>query len=700
MFRDRAEDVIPRLRWPAHSRSKGRGSWKVASGCPGGDRFRHAVAVVGASREACIRRRIDTLALMCGIAGKVSAADPVDRHLLERMCSAVEHRGPDSRGVYIQDGVGLGVQRLRVIDLVTGDQPIYNEDRSIVVVQNGEIYNYQRLRSELEQRGHAFATRTDTEVIVHLYEERGVDCVRSLRGMFAFALWDARRQQLLLARDRLGKKPLFYAMKGDTLWFASEARAILEDPVIERDVDFDAVDSFLQLQYVPHPSSAFAALRKLPPAHTLFWHEGQIRIDRYWRLSYRSGGIIDQHEAHERLREALLEATSLRLRSDVPLGAFLSGGVDSSAVVAAMANQGGRVKTFSIGFGAAGYDETEHAREVATLFDTDHHELRVEPNAIEVLPRLVWHYGEPFADHSAIPSFYLAELTRRHVTVALNGDGGDESFAGYTRYLGRRVDHFSALPRSARAALARIAQLLGHDATERGFRSRFERATYVSLLRPHERYAKWMAYFDERERADLYTPEFRHALGANRTAPTVVAVPYLGSDAEDEINRLLDVDVQTYLPGDLLVKMDIASMAHSLEVRSPLLDHQFMELAAGLPGAWKLAGRTTKKIFKDALRPWLPDHILDRPKWGFAVPLGRWFRSELRHVPREVLLDPRSLGRGFFRERRIRELIDSHESGAHNNTDKLWALIQLELWLRTFVDVKPTAPVAMDLTSG
>jgi asparagine synthase (glutamine-hydrolysing) len=636
---------------------------------------------------------------MCGIAGIVSVDGRVDRSLLEQMCAAIEHRGPDSRGVFVDGSVGLGVQRLRVIDLVTGDQPIFNEDRSVVVVQNGEIYNYRELRTRLERRGHRFATNTDTEVIVHLYEEEGAHCVRSLRGMFAFAVWDAERRQLLLARDRVGKKPLFYSISDDKLWFASEAKAILEDATVDRSVDFDAIDSFLQLQYVPHPLSAFAALRKLPPAHTLLWRDGGVEIDRYWRLSYRRGAVRTEQEAHEAVREALLEATALRLRSDVPLGAFLSGGVDSSAVVAAMAKQGGRVETFSIGFGADEYDETAYAREVAALFDTDHHELRVEPNAIEVLPRLVWHYGEPFADPSAIPSFYLSELTRRHVTVALNGDGGDESFAGYTRYLGQRADYLSGLPRPVRSSLAGAARLLGHDGTERGFRSRFERATYVSLLEPHERHAKWMAFFDERERSQLYTPEFRASLGAERTAPSVISTPYLESDAEDEVNRLLDVDVQTYLPGDLLVKMDIASMAHSLEVRSPLLDHELMELAAGFPGAWKLAGGVTKKVFKDALRPWLPGHILDRPKWGFAVPLAQWFRSELRHVPRETLLDSSFLGRGMFRESCIRELIEQHDSGAYDNSKKLWALIQLELWLKTFVDGKPTGPVALDLVA-
>jgi len=637
---------------------------------------------------------------MCGIAGKLSLSEPVERPLLERMCAVIEHRGPDSRGVYLDHGVGLGIQRLRIIDLETGDQPIFNEDSSVVVVLNGEIYNYKELAADLRGRGHRFTTKSDTEVIVHLYEDHGVDCVQHLRGMFVFALWDIRKRQLLLARDRVGKKPLFYAEKNGTFWFASEAKAILEDPAVEREVDFDAIDSFLHFQYVPHPVSAFKHLRKLPPAHTLVWRDGQARIDRYWKLSYRPGPVVDERDAHERIREQLLEATRLRLRSDVPLGAFLSGGVDSSAVVAAMAKQGGRVKTFSIGFGVAEYDETRHAREVAQLFDTEHHELRIEPNAMDVLPRLVWHYGEPFADSSAIPSFYLAELTRRHVTVALNGDGGDENFAGYTRYVARRADRLAALPTPAKVALARLAEFVGPNGNERSFRSRLDRAAYSWLLPPHERYGKRMAYFDERERLDLYTPDFSELVGTHRTAPTVITIPYVESDAEDEVNRILDVDVHTYLPGDLLVKMDIASMAHSLEVRSPLLDHRLMELAASLPGSWKLSGRTTKRIFKDALRPWLPDHLLDRGKWGFAVPIAAWFRSDLRDLPQEILLDPRSLERGFFKEDRLRALIGEHRSGGWDHSEKLWALIQLELWLRTFVDVKATGPLALAVAAA
>ncbi|MGN6798947.1 MAG: asparagine synthase (glutamine-hydrolyzing), partial [Gaiellaceae bacterium] len=452
---------------------------------------------------------------MCGIAGKVCSSTGVDRTLLERMCESIAHRGPDSRGVFVDDRVGLGVQRLRVIDLETGDQPLFNEDRSVVVVLNGEIYNYRELRAELESRGHTFRTQGDTEVIVHLYEELGARCVEPLRGMFAFAVWDVRERRLLLARDRLGKKPLFYASKRGNLWFGSELRAILEDPEIERTVDYAAIDSFLHYQYVPHPMSAFAEIRKLPPAHTLVWQDGQLHIERYWSLSYAEGNVREKSEAHELIRDQLLEATRLRLRSDVPLGAFLSGGVDSSAVVAAMAKQSSQVKTFSIGFDVDEYDETSYARDVARLFETEHEELRVTPSAIDILPKLVWHFGEPFADSSAIPSFYLSELTRRHVTVALNGDGGDENFGGYTRYLPHRRERLLALPQPIRAAVAGAARIVGTGPASDSFRTRLNGAASWSLLAPEDRYARTMAYFNDDERAALYTTEFRDRIAGS-----------------------------------------------------------------------------------------------------------------------------------------------------------------------------------------
>lgn len=637
---------------------------------------------------------------MCGIAGKVSVGERVDPILVERMCEVIAHRGPDSRGAFVDDGVGLGIQRLAIIDLETGDQPIFNEDRSVVVILNGEIYNYRELRAELASAGHRFSTRSDTEVIVHLYEDLGDDCVNRLRGMFAFALWDRRRQRLLLARDRIGKKPLFYAEQEGTLWFGSEPRSVLQDARVPREPDLDAIDCFLQYEYVPHPKSAFAALRKLRPAHLATWEDGQLKTRRYWRLSYSPDDHYDgEAEMHEQIRHELLEATRLRLRSDVPLGALLSGGVDSSAVVAAMARLSTTpVKTFSIGFDVASFDETTHAREVAELLGTEHHELRVEPQAMKILPKLAWHYGEPFADQSAIPTLYLAELTRRNVTVALNGDGGDENFAGYHRYVSDiRADRLSWVPRPLARSLARALDRIGSGPTPRSLRSRLRRLAHAVSLAPYDRCAFWVTYFTERDRADLYTREFREALGERRTAPSVIRDPYLSSDASELIDRLLDVDVSTYLPGELLVKMDIASMAHSLEVRSPLLDHRFMEMAARLPASAKLRGATKKRAFRDALRPWLPDHILDREKMGFGVPIGDWFRGPLKDLPGDILLDPRSTERGYFRQDRVRSIVERHLSGTEDNTRKLWALIQLELWQRTYVDAETPAPVAVSV---
>ncbi|MGI8596949.1 MAG: asparagine synthase (glutamine-hydrolyzing) [Thermoleophilaceae bacterium] len=640
---------------------------------------------------------------MCGIAGKVTTGEPVDATLLERMCQVIEHRGPDSRGAFLEGGVGLGIQRLAIIDLSTGDQPIYNEDGSVVVVLNGEIYNYRELRRSLEQRGHRFGTHTDTETIVHLYEEYGEACVEHLRGMFAFALWDRSRRELLLARDRVGKKPLFYSHRDGALWFGSEPKSILQDGAVPRDVDLGAVDCFLRLGYVPDPLSAFRALRKLPPAHTLTWRDGSIRTRRYWRLSYRSSEApVSEAEMQESIREELLEATRLRLRSDVPLGAFLSGGVDSSAVVAAMVRESSaRVKTFSIGFDVGAYDETAQAREVSRLLDTDHHELRVEARALDVLPTLVWQYGEPFADPSAIPSLYLAEMTRRHVKVALNGDGGDENFAGYERYHAYQVAHrLGWVPDSA----ARLG-VRGLDRT--GIAQRLAPARRLRWLlnalstEPYERIVT-NSLFLEPERSELYTPELRESLDREpeRPAASVLRDAYLSSDAETSVERYLDVDVQTYLAGALLVKVDIATMTHSLEVRSPLLDHRFMETAAALPASSKLDGSRTKRVFKDALRPWLPDHILDRPKMGFGVPLAAWFRGPLRHLPGGVLLDPRSTDRGMFREEGVRGLVERHVNGTEDNAERLWALIQLELWMRSYVDPEVPTPLTLDAVAG
>jgi asparagine synthase (glutamine-hydrolysing) len=636
---------------------------------------------------------------MCGIAGKASSRDNIDRSLIDRMCEVIQHRGPDSRGVFLDRNVGLGVQRLAVIDLKTGDQPIFNEDHSVVVVLNGEIYNYRELRSSLVKAGHRFASHSDTEVIPHLYEDHGIDCVRALRGMFAFALWDVRRQRLLLARDRIGKKPLYFSFNGTSLWFASEPKAILQDPAVPREVAPAAIDAFLHYQHVPGTDCAFAGLSKLPPAHTLVFDESGLEQKRYWKLSY-SGQLrqSSDDESCELIRTHLLEATRLRLRSDVPLGAFLSGGVDSSAVVAAAAKQtAGPLKTFTIGFPNERYDERTKAREVAQLFGTDHHELVMEPRVIDVLPRLAWHYGEPFADQAAIPSFYLSEMTRRDVTVALNGDGGDESFGGYRRYVAIDVARrLEIVPATAARAAEGILSRLGTGSAQDTKRARLLRLSRALQLAAGDRYAMWVACFSPSERHALYTREFSQYLAESR-ADTVMRAAYESSDASTVVERLLDVDTQTLLPDQLLVKMDIASMAHSLEVRSPLLDHVFMEMAASLPLSAKVSNGTSKRLLKEAVRPWIPGKLLDSPKRGFTMPIAHWLRNELRQLPRAILLDSLALDRGMFERVAIERLIVEHQRGTADNSDKLWALMQLELWLRTYIDVRPTGPVAVDL---
>jgi asparagine synthase (glutamine-hydrolysing) len=636
---------------------------------------------------------------VCGICGKLDERAPVRRELVEAMCDSIVHRGPSSQGVFLEDGVGLGIRRLAVIDLQAGDQPIFNEDESVVVVLNGEIYNFVELRAELEAAGHRFRTATDTEVIVHLYEEMGDACVERLRGMFAFALWDRTRRRLLLARDRLGKKPLFYAVRGDTLWFGSEPRALLQDEALPRDVDYQAIDSYLQLGYVPHPQSAFASLRKLPPAHTLSWHRGSVELSRYWTLSYQpQGKPLAESEMRALIREQLLEATRIRLRSDVPLGAFLSGGVDSTAVVAAMSHEAsGRVKTFSIGFDVKSFDETPYAAEVARLFDTEHEDFTVQPDAMSILPKLVWHFGEPFADASAIPTFYLSEMTRRHVTVALTGDGGDESFAGYSRYLFHDVvRRFEWLPpRAATLAARALGRAVSEHSPLRPARQARWLAEALSQPLP-ERYLRTMALVDLGERQRLYAPGFMERLASpNGHSPVdTISALIAGSDGETRAEQLMDVDVQTYLAGDLLVKVDIASMAHSLEVRSPLLDHELMQTVASLPSSSKLAGTTGKRLLKSVVSEWVPERILERRKRGFSPPLADWLRGSLRTLPEEVLLDPAALERGLFREGRVRELIEEHQAGVTDHSAKLWALLQLELWLRTYVDGPRPAPLA------
>ena len=626
---------------------------------------------------------------MCGIVGQANAEGRrADGATLARMCAALEHRGPDSRGLHVDAGVGLGIQRLRVIDLATGDQPIFNEDRSVAVVLNGEIYNYRELRARLQRAGHRFATQGDTEVIAHLYEDEGPRFVESLHGMFGLAVWDARRRRLVLARDRVGKKPLYYAERAGTLSFASELAALIEDPDVPRDVDHRALDAFLAYRWVPTPMTAFRAVRKLPPASTLVYENGRATVSRYWRLDYaRKRAVGDVREVHEELRDQIRAATARRLISDVPLGAFLSGGVDSAAVVAAMAEASSRpVQTFSIGFTDEKFDELPLARLVAERFATDHHELVVEPHAMELIPRIVRHYGEPFADDSAVPSFYLAEMARRHVTVALNGDGGDESFGGYTRYVANAAAaRVQRIPVAVRRAIAAAGLRIPESGTIDSWPSRLRRLAHTLALDAPGRYVAYMTHLNGLQRERLYTDEYRALLG-QADAAAVMLGPWQESGGASVLDRMLDVDVQTYLPDDLLTKMDIATMASSLEARSPLLDHELMEFAASLPPELKVRGREKKVVLRGALRGWVPDEVLDAPKRGFRLPLGDWLRGELRGYARDVLLDQRAVGRGCFRESYVRELLDRHAAGAEDHSQGIWTLLMFELWHQEFVD--------------
>jgi asparagine synthase (glutamine-hydrolysing) len=634
---------------------------------------------------------------VCGIAGTVRsdgrAADPA---LVERMCAALEHRGPDSRGIHASGPVGLGIQRLRVVDLEGGDQPIYNEDKSVAVVLNGEIYNFRELRRRLEAAGHRFRTDGDTETIVHLYEEEGVDCVRSLDGMFAFALWDGPRRRLLVARDRVGKKPLFYSLREGALTFASELGALLQDEEVPRDVDEQALDCYLAYGYVPAPLSAFQAVRKLPPATSMVYEGGDVSLQRYWRLDYsRKHDVRDPRELHGPLLETLRHAVRRRLVADVPLGAFLSGGIDSSAVVAAMAQEMAEpVRTFSIGFDSERFDELAHAREVSELFGTEHEELHVRPDAIAIAPRIARHYGEPFADSSAIPSFYLAELTRRHVTVALSGDGGDESFAGYTRYAANVLAaRFERVPASLRRLGAGLASRLPEGRKEQSARNRLRRLGGSLHLDGPSRYEAYVSLFDGERRARLYSDEYAAELGGSRIASEAIAEPWREASGHSRLDQLLEVDVRTYLPGDLLTKIDVATMAHSLEARSPFLDPEMMQFAAAIPAEMKLHGMQKKVVLRDALRAWLPESILDRPKQGFSVPLAEWLRGDLREYSREVLLDQSSLSRERFRPGAVRELLDGHLAG-EDHSHRIWALMMLELWKAEVVDEPLAAAVA------
>ena len=627
---------------------------------------------------------------MCGIVGIVN----LDRRaasveLLARMNDRIRHRGPDEEGAYVNGYVGLAMRRLAIIDLAGGQQPITNEDGTCHIVFNGEIYNYRELKTRLEDLGHKFRTDSDTETILHAYEEYGADCPKHLRGMFAFAIWDERREQLFLARDRVGKKPILYAHTATTFAFASEFTALLLHPSVSREVEREAIHHYLSFMCVPAPLTAYRDIRKLEPGHSLtLTSDGQLKLERYWQPDFSKKLKISEDEAGERALSLLRDAVRVRLMSEVPLGAFLSGGVDSSAVVALMAEaSSGAVKTFSIGFEEQDFSELHHARRVAERVGAEHHEFIVRPDALEVLPTLVEHYGEPYADSSAIPTYYVARETRRHVTVALNGDGGDECFAGYERYAAMRLSEaYRKLPEVLREQVIRnAAELLPASELKRSRARSLKRFLKAASLPPVERYLRWVSVLDPQAKQELYTEEFRRETEAADVRQWL-APWFARANGAGVVDASLLTDTMTYLPNDLLVKVDIASMAVSLEARSPFLDHNVIEFAASLPENLKLRGLTTKYILKKMLRKILPPENLKRGKMGFGVPVGHWFRGEMQQFLRERLLSERAARRGYFRADAVRQMVELHTRGERDYTHQLWTLLMLELWFERFID--------------
>src|SRR6266498_4450352 len=599
---------------------------------------------------------------MCGIAGIVrNDRSDVDQALLARMCAAIRHRGPDDDGFYVNGPVGLGMRRLAIIDLESGQQPIHNQDRTAWIVFNGEIYNYRELRAQLEKLGHKFYTNSDTEAIIHAYDRYGANCPKHLRGMFAFAIWDERTQELFLARDRVGKKPVLYAQVNGQFIFGSEFSALLQHPDIGKEIDAEALHHYLSFMCVPAPLTAYRAIRKLEPGHSLRYSKGEIKIERYWQPDFSKKVDISEEEAGERAIEILRDAVRVRLMSEVPLGAFLSGGIDSSAVVALMAQESSeKVKTFSIGFEEQDFSELHHARRLAEHVGADHHEFIVRPDAMEVLPTLVEHYGEPFADSSAIPSYYVSKETRAYVTVALNGDGGDECFAGYERYAGMSIARkYAALPGALRNGLIGnvVNAIPGFDVRPKLRKAK--RFVTAASMAPVECYLRWVSAFDEEMKLNLYSERFRHETANFRTAG-ILEPWFAKANGSGIVDAALLTDTMTYLPNDLLVKMDIASMTVSLEARSPFLDHHLMEFAATLPEKLKLRRMTTKYLLKRVLKSLVPEENLTRKKMGFGVPIGHWFRGTMQPFLRETLLSDQALSRGLFKQDKVQGLIDQH----------------------------------------
>jgi asparagine synthase (glutamine-hydrolysing) len=625
---------------------------------------------------------------MCGLVGIFNSrgGPPVDEGLLRRMNDALAHRGPDGDGVFTAPGIGLGHRRLAIIDLAGGDQPLFNEDNSVVVVFNGEIYNFQSLMTELEACGHKFRTRCDTEVIVHGWEEWGPDCVTRFRGMFAFALWDTNTETLFLARDRMGKKPLYYGALADgTVVFGSELKALTVCPNLPREIDIHAVEDYFGYGYIPEPRSIYKAVAKLPAAHRIVWRRGEaMRLDAYWDLEMAEDGPAHLPDAIDELRDHLREAVDLRLISDVPLGAFLSGGVDSSGIVGMMAGlMDEPVNTFSIGFGHRAFDESDYAAEVAERYHTNHHMRMVDPDSFDLVDQLSGIYDEPYGDSSAMPTYRVCALAREHVTVALSGDGGDELFAGYRRYLfHQREERIRAMvPVGLRkplfGALAAIYPKMDWAPQFLRAKNTFQELAMDSA----GAFFHSVAMINDTVRDRLFSESFKKSLGGYH-ASEVVRGHMAAADTDNPLLQAQYTDFKTWLPGDILVKVDRASMANSLEVRAPLLDHAFVEWGARLKGDFRLNGADGKHILKKAFEPLVPHHLLYRPKQGFSVPLSAWFRGPLKDRVRDAVTGPVLAESGIFDADYLKRLVDQHQSGLRDHGTVLWVLLMFEAFMR------------------
>jgi asparagine synthase (glutamine-hydrolysing) len=628
---------------------------------------------------------------MCGICGIVGYTG-VDRMVLARMARALVHRGPDDEGHDVREyddgtAVGLGFRRLSIIDLDTGNQPITNESGSITLVFNGEIYNFRELRTELEARGHRFATNADTEVIVHLYEERGAACVERLNGMFAFALWDEERRELVAARDRFGKKPFYYATVGQDLLFGSELKSLLEHPRCPRSLDFTSLSRYLELEYVPTPRSIFAGVHKLPGGHLLRWRAGRVSTESYWDLNYETSALSSDEDYVERFREHFRAAVKRRLMSDVPLGAFLSGGIDSSSVVAMMADarpEGG-VKTFTIGFGEPTFDESSHARRVAAHFGTEHHEHVFTPRVLlDLLPTVADFLDEPFGDASILPTYLLSKFTREHVAVALGGDGSDELLAGYPTFPADRLARLYRVPRSLHERLLMpLADRLPVSTANFSFDFKIKRFLRGAPLRTPERHVAWLGSFGTDEQSSLLQRPLEGVVGEWRMA-------YDSAPTRDEVERLMYAYAKTYLQDDILVKVDRASMARSLEVRAPFLDGELVEFLGSVPARLKLHRLDSKHLLKRSMAKILPEGIAERPKKGFGIPIAEWFKRELREPLHDELSPARIADQGIFQPEEVQRLVSEHLTGRRDHRKQLWTLFVFQLWHRRWADRLPS----------